>query len=45
MSCSKYVAEGSTMPCSFGGVVERDAVAAAADWYTYRIQQIIDALQ
>ena len=28
----------------FGGVVERDAVAIAADWYTYRIQQIIDAL-
>lgn len=29
----------------YGGVVERPNIAAAADWYVYRIQQLIDALQ
>jgi len=35
---------GADLFIGFGGVAERDAVAVAADWYTYRIQQIIEAL-
>ena len=31
--------------CSYGGVVERPNIAAAADWYIYKIQQLIDALE
>jgi hypothetical protein len=28
----------------YGGVVERANIAAAADWYVYQIQPLIDAL-
>lgn len=40
-----YVPDNSIPAFRYGGVVERANIAAAADWYVYRIQQLIDALQ
>ncbi|KAL0036145.1 hypothetical protein WJX79_005418 [Trebouxia sp. C0005] len=35
---------GADLFIGYGGVVQRPSVAAGADWYIYKIQQLLDAL-
>jgi hypothetical protein len=49
-TCAKQQAEGvallsTCIDCRYGGTVARDNVAVAADWFVYRIQAVLDALQ
>lgn len=36
--------DGAGLFIGYGGVVARPNIAAAADWYVYRIQDLVDAL-
>ena len=36
---------GAEVFIGYGGVVERPAIAAKADWYVYCIEDLIEALQ
>jgi hypothetical protein len=35
----------SALVCRYGGTVARDNVAMAADWFVYRIDAVLEALQ
>ena len=39
------VTGGADLFIGFGGVVERPLVAAEADWYVYKYNQLIDTLR
>ncbi len=42
---SAEVASSRLHDCRYGGTVARDNVAAAADWFVYRIDAVLEALQ